>query len=293
MEGDIYQKAAGRAEMEFDRVLYKQKLVGVLSAFDRFCRSNGLTYSVCAGTLLGAVRHKGIIPWDDDIDVMMPRPDYDRFIRMTLSGGMTEGYDVLSAYNCKSYYLPWAKVSDSSTTLIETKWNTDCPVGVFIDVFPVDGVPRDAKQYRRQMRAFNRHRKRGMILSMGNDRSNWRLYLKYRLYRILFNMNAEYLKADSIAARCPFEAGRDVQVFCGGYGDRELLDRSIFNDYVELPFEDTSCMAVRKTEYYLTRFYGDYMQLPPEENRMSHHDHFFVDLSRRWTVDELRQNGII
>lgn len=279
--------------MEFDRKLYKRKLVNVFAAFDRFCRDNNLNYSACAGTLLGAVRHKGIIPWDDDIDVMMPRQDYNRFIDMTLDKDMADGYSVMSALNCKTYYLPWAKVIDKNTTLIETVWNKDCPTGAYIDVFPVDGTPRNKKLFRRQMKAFERHRHRGMILSVGYERADWRLKIKHTVYCWLFNRQKEFLKADTIASRYDFNEGRDVQVFSGGYGDRELLDRSIFNEYIDLPFENITCRAVKKTEYYLTRFYGDFMQMPPEEDRKSHHDHYFIDLQRRLSEQELKDKGII
>lgn len=291
IEGDIFKKTLKQKEMEFDEELYKKKLIEVFRAFDKYCREHNLSYSLCAGSMLGAIRHKGLIPWDDDIDVIMPRSDYDRFIQMTMKG-MTDGYEVMSAYNCEKYYLSWAKVIDANTTLIETMNTLDCPIGVFIDVFPVDGIPRNKKVFKKQEREYSRHIRRAGIL-ISKKISSKRSRLKRPIYELFFDKNKEFLKADKIASRFPFDSSRDVQVYGGGYKEREILDRSIFNEYIDLPFETMTCRCIKKTEYYLTRFYGDYMQLPPEEDRVSHHYHYFVDLHRRWTIEELKGKGII
>ena len=111
--------------------MLKPMMLEVLLRIDRYCRNNGLRYSIAFGTLIGAVRHKGFIPWDDDIDVWMPRPDYDRFIRNFDDGE----FKVLSAYNTDGYPVEYAKVHNSRTIMYEA--GVKCVWGIGVDVFAV------------------------------------------------------------------------------------------------------------------------------------------------------------
>ena len=110
-----------------------------------FCKENGIRYYLCGGTLLGAIRHKGYIPWDDDIDISMPRPDYDRFISMF--NKPENDYQVIDMSNNKKYGLPFAKVHDTRTFVDELQYTKD-QFGVYIDIFPIDGVGEDEQVLR-------------------------------------------------------------------------------------------------------------------------------------------------
>ena len=116
-----------------------QRILRILLAVDKTCREQGLSYYIWAGTMIGAVRHKGFIPWDDDIDIAMPRPDYEQFIAHWREW-MPEPFEFVSAENDSQYPLPFGKVQDASTTLIE-RFHLHYLGGIYIDVFPVDGVP--------------------------------------------------------------------------------------------------------------------------------------------------------
>lgn len=125
-----------------------------LQMFDRyaqFCRENSLRYYLASGTLLGAIRHRGFIPWDDDIDVVMPRPDYERFLRLA-RGGLSPHYRVLSIHETPDCIYPFAEVVDTRTTLEELTVVLSCRViGVYIDVFPIDGLPSSHSALRRHI----------------------------------------------------------------------------------------------------------------------------------------------
>ncbi|MBQ8445584.1 MAG: LicD family protein, partial [Opitutales bacterium] len=118
----------------------KQIQLGILDKVHEFCEKNGITYFLSSGTLIGAVRHKGYIPWDDDLDLYMPRADYDKFIKL-FSANSPENTKLLSLETDKKYQYPFAKVIDDRTEMVETAVGESFKIGVYIDVFPVDSVP--------------------------------------------------------------------------------------------------------------------------------------------------------
>ena len=116
----------------------KKVSLDILISIHEYCKANGIKYSLGYGTMLGAVRHKGFIPWDDDIDILMMREDYDRF----LSGYKDSKFEVIDHKREKKYILPYAKVVDKNTVLFNS-WMPDLKLGVSVDVFPVDYVGKD------------------------------------------------------------------------------------------------------------------------------------------------------
>ena len=119
--------------------------VSILRAFHEFCENNHLVYSLAYGTLIGAVRHKGFIPWDDDIDVVMPRPDYERFIGLAVSGVFPEGCRV-QATEVDGFIQSFAKVIDPSISVKSGRNRSETKEWLWIDVFPIDGLPEQKKQ---------------------------------------------------------------------------------------------------------------------------------------------------
>lgn len=249
----------------------KQIQLDILKDIHAFCKAEGLVYSVAYGTLIGAVRHKGFIPWDDDIDIMMPRRDYDRFCRTYGH----EYYKVASTDTILTYPIPYAKVYDSRTRVREhVEYPTE--YGISVDVFPVDNVPDDPKTrsrlYARKKRLNILHVLK--ITSVSRNRSfvkNAALAVAHILLAV-FNMRRLVRKMDMLSASYSNVDTRDASVVvCNDCSERWILPASMYKETIEVEFEKTKVCAPKYYHEMLTSVYGDYMQLPPVEQRVTHH----------------------
>ncbi|MCH5164088.1 MAG: LicD family protein [Clostridiales bacterium] len=246
-------------------------LLGILTEFDRICRKHNLKYSLTFGTLIGAVRHKGFIPWDDDVDVIMPRPDYEKFRSLALSGELGEHF-LLSDDRGKKAFYPFLKLMDERYG-IKTWSHREVPY-LYIDIFPLDGAPEGdkaiTKKFRRRtfyngLAALARwavpDKKRYLILRL----IGFPFYLIGTLYgnaRASKNALKNALKDD-------YESSEKVAIFVFCLS-RAVLDRKMFDDLVELPFEDRSFYAIAAYDKYLRNDYGDYMTPPPKNKQVTH-----------------------
>lgn len=249
----------------------KQIQLELLKDVHNFCLSNGLHYSLAYGTLLGAVRHKGYIPWDDDIDIMMLRKDYTKFVALYKS----DFFRVVDMSVHSDYALPFAKVEDTRT-VIDEHIEGGSPYGVNIDVFPVDNVPDEIsvrKSFYKRKSFWNalynlktvkvrkgRSLKKNFILMLGHvflwPISRRLVAMKMsELSTTYQNMKTSYVGIISPA---------DSRI-------EEMIPASYFNDYICVPFEDENVMSIKNSNGYLIAAYGNYMQLPPVEKRVSHH----------------------
>ncbi len=273
-------------------------IVDVLRAFDKICREQNLTYFCGGGTAIGAVRHHGIIPWDDDIDLFMPRPDYDRFLALT-DGKELGDYEVLTPWNTDNYPFHFTKMCNRNTTLIE-EVDTPCVTGLFIDIFPLDGTADDLAEAARLKRRFRKisnrleaistHNRFSDYLSLLGKRSEWgRFLVKTAGFFFRRPMRKALLgKMERICRWYDFASATNVVVYCGVYNEREIYPKSWAGHQVFFPFEGLEVPLSNGYDNYLRQFFGDYMQLPPEEKRVSHHVKAFFDMDRRWSDEELK-----
>ncbi|SDW69793.1 lipopolysaccharide cholinephosphotransferase [Kandleria vitulina] len=254
---------------------YKQILLGVMDAIDSYCRTHSITYYLVGGTLLGAVRHKGFIPWDDDIDIAMKRSDYERFC-LEFNSDRKDNYKVVGLHNMKSYYTSSAKVIDTSTSLLENAFQA-VELGAYIDVFPLDYISADNLGKAEQLLC-----KKTLALKVKSVKtmniSSSRSWLKNGLIvasRVLCWSSINKISQD-YDRRAKKIAGTSNDAYIanlyGAWGKREISESKYFDSIVELPFEGRLYMAPCGYKMYLQGVYGDYMKLPPKEKQVAHHD---------------------
>lgn len=251
----------------------KRVELDILIAFDHFCREHSLRYQIAYGTLLGAVRHSGFIPWDDDIDVVMPRQDYESFYTLFPKQGQIE-YLKLVSYRDKSSIYPFYKIIDTRTHVDELTVNPKYTTGAWIDIFPVDGLPADDAPF-----AINRKTQRYYDFVVANPKCGTtplRRLIKACCYPIARHINVYKLadKLDQAASSTPITPAADIGVVVWGFGSKERMPYSMLES-TELLFEGHSVFAPLHHDEILTRQYGDYMQLPPVEKRKPHICHCY------------------
>lgn len=250
--------------------------LSLLLKFDAFCKDYGLRYSLAGGTLLGAVRHKGFIPWDDDIDLCMPRPDWDRLVQIAQKDAIPKetGFEARPFFMTELSDTPLLKVVDPHWMVQAEAENEE--TNLWLDVIPVDGLPSDERDLSRLYSKARVLRKSLMIgtSTAESGHSRARRAFKYITGPVLRAFNAvKYLgrALDVLARKIPYGSTPYVGVLTWGlYGTGERVPLAGFEKMVGLEFEgrEFSCMSC--WDEYLSGIYGDYMQLPPEDQRVTH-----------------------
>ena len=247
----------------------------IMDEIDSFCRKNGFHYFMNYGTLIGAVRHKGYIPWDDDVDITMPRDEYDRFI-IEFNKNRSNSFRAVSVANDPDYYLPFAKVVDTATVMKESA-TVDHEIGVYVDVFPMDRLPKITKKEERVLKRISLYRKLLVLKTVKVDfkRSpvkNLILFVSHLLLKP-FSFMALIKKMDSLSQKYNNNA---KCVYTGFFASQTSVKENLweidwFGEGVDVPFEGRSYIAPKNYDAVLKKTYGDYMQPPPREQQVSHH----------------------
>ncbi|MGM9643527.1 MAG: phosphorylcholine transferase LicD [Eubacteriales bacterium] len=255
----------------------KEIALDILMKIDQLCNQKGWNYSITAGTLIGAIRHKGFIPWDDDIDIMMPRKDYCELIEYFGDG--KDGLKVVCCNNNPYYQDVFAKVCDTSTVIEDQVTNINgANMGVSIDIFPVDGLGDSVKQAKKNV-------KRGKFKQLLMTCAGMKKYskstthsivyepIRFALFLITRNVSANRIarKLDKANAKYDFYSSKYAGALSGSFREKTILPREEYFDCIKVVFEGREVRALRGYDAYLRKLYGDYMILPPESQRHTHH----------------------
>ena len=238
--------------------------LSILNDIDEFCKDNNIQYWLAYGTLLGAVRHQGFIPWDDDIDIVMFRDDYEKFLKTYNT--QASQYKVLSL-NDAAYYYEFAKVIDTETSVSEDSVEAIPEMGVWVDIFPIDFVDKHKTLQRFFVKLLHSIRALSVYTSFPKQHS---ILFKplWKLSRIL-----GYKKCLSLIdkiSKWQLERAQECG-YIASAGGKYLFQTKWFDYSVDVPFENKNYPAPKLHHEFLLQMYGeDYMQLPPENKRIHH-----------------------
>lgn len=251
----------------------------IMKEIHEFCVRNDIQYSLAYGSMIGAIRHKGFIPWDDDIDIWMTRPNFEKFTKTFESGK----YRHSSMYD-KDSLICFDRVYETDETQIKMDVKScDGNVGVFVDILPLDGVPKDEKKREKQYKLFSkkitclihaRYWLRYIDCNSGYLKGKGICHLFYNTlvrgdYRLAHKRMLDIAKNEDVETSeycCYFQCGDAYRK-----NRQELLPASFFKKYILVDFEDTQFMISSEYDNILKLIYGNYMKMPPEKDRYHSH----------------------
>lgn len=255
-------------------------LLKIMENFHQVCVSNNLTYYLVGGSQLGAVRHQGFIPWDDDMDVAMPRPDYNKLLKLP-NKAWPKNLILNSPQKTKYWIAPFTKLVDKNTTLIEEGVAGINKGGVYIDIFPLDGA--GANKISARLKFFNFQIKRRLLLYnvieakvTGLIQRNLQKYAKSKTGLNLFN------KLEYSMKKTNYHKSKIIGNYAGAWGFKEFMEKPILGSPTLYTFEGHQFYGVENYDAYLSSLYGDYMQPPPKDKQRSHHGIVYLDLKRSY-----------
>lgn len=264
------------------------RILNILLEFDKVCKEHNLRYCICGGTMIGAVRHCGFIPWDDDLDVSMPRDSYEQLIKHCKEW-LPEYLEFVCAENDPNYPLPFGKIQDTRTTLIERS-HLYYLGGCYIDIFPFDAYPKSS--LKRHWQCIQYHYLKQCLYLVhrdpykhGHGLNSW----LPRIVRKLYTMENLQRRIRKVLTRYDYATAPYAASYTDGY--KKILPKYIIDEYTTYNFEGHPIQGIKHFDPYLKCMYGDYMTVPPVENRWQHNFHYLdLDHSYREYKEEANKS---
>lgn len=262
------------------------RLLDMMDALHDICVKENLRYYLIGGTALGAARHQGFIPWDDDIDVGMPRPDYERL--KSICRTLDSGAFCFEFPGAKDFVYPFGKFYDTRTTLIEnTRYKTKR--GLYIDIFPLDGIGNTFEEGLENFKPVV-HKVNLLSTKTCAWRKGRKLYknLAMVLMRHLPGISMRNLMNDIevLSMQHDFDRCEYVANCVGNWYEKEISRREWFGTPTLYKFEGHEFYGPEMIDEYLSGVYGDWRKLPPKEKQVSHHDFLLLELNESYLKDK-------
>jgi len=254
----------------------KDTELNILLEFQKICDKNNLTFYLCGGSLLGAIRHKGFIPWDDDIDICMTRPEYDRLTLLARENKLDKpDWLEIVCYENGTSRFPFIKVLDKRTW-VESDFFKSCEYdNLWIDLLPVDGIPNSEEETKLLYKKMFRYRKLVQMKYVRPFKAKSLVKAVTKPFLYLFahiiNTDKYNIKLVSAARANAYETSNLVGIVTEGlYGVKEAIPKKAYEKSIDVEFEGHTFKATSYWNEYLTNLFGDYMTLPPEDKRKTH-----------------------
>ena len=253
----------------------KKVLLNILLDLQKSCRREGIEFYLVGGPLLGAIRHKGFIPWDDDVDIGLRRPDYDKLIELSKKDDFLPPYLKLISYEQGTSQYPFIKIIDTRYCMEQGYVKEGAVTSIWVDILPTDGLPDNNQEIKRIYRKVGIYREILMLnfAKIGEGKSKLKILLKPLVipFAKMIGINRCNRHIDNLSRSTPYENANKVGcIMWGIYGEKECMNKKEFEQLVDVTFEGHTFKAPSCWDSYLSNLYGDYMKLPPKEKQVTH-----------------------